>query len=270
MAQQLVRQQQLFHVPAESVENRWINAARQGDLATLRELLPKMKNIDENVHTISALAAAAQGNHFECVEFLIDNGAAVDRRTQQGRSPLLYAAESGHFELMNYLVERGATHFTYTDQQQESYFVSYVIRQSITRRDVSRAIKNDALTALVLEYLSLGGLKVRPIERLSAHVLPNTHRKRPMRMPKPAPVVAPTPAAAPAHADAAVAASPVLDTAAAAAAASPAEVEASPEAAVDGADDEPRPPSPTPQEQGDAEEQGLRQQELEEAVAAGK
>jgi ankyrin repeat protein len=120
---------------------------------------------------------AAQDNHMECVEFLIDSGAAVDRRTTQGWTPLLYAAESGHFELMTYLINRGATHFTYTDQQCEFYFVSYVIRQSITRRDVSRALLNDTFTALALEYLSLGGLKMRPVERLSAHVLPNTRKK---------------------------------------------------------------------------------------------
>lgn len=269
LAQQNLRQQQPS-APEESVESQWISAARTGDLATLKRLRPQMRSVDEPINNVTALAVAAQGNHASCVEFLIDNGAAVDRRTPQGRSPLLYAAESGHFELMTYLINRGATHFTYTDQQCESYFVSYVIRQSITRRDVSRALQDNTVTAMVLEYLSLGGLKVRPIERLSAHVLPNT-RKKPAPRPKPAAAAAVNAGGnanvAAGAGGAGAAASPAGEGAGdgAAAGAGP-EVEGEGDDGRDGADS--RSASPELHEEGDEADAAQRQKDLDEAIAA--
>ena len=101
------------------------------------------------------------------MKWLIEHGAKVDIRSHGNRTALLYAAESGHFDCMNLLIRNGATHFTYTDQQVESHFVSYTIRQSITRRELSYVIPSEEAAGLVLDYLGLGGQRVKLIDRLA-------------------------------------------------------------------------------------------------------
>uniref|UniRef100_A0A0A9WFM4 Alpha-latrotoxin-Lh1a n=1 Tax=Lygus hesperus TaxID=30085 RepID=A0A0A9WFM4_LYGHE len=119
---------------------------------------------------MTPLCVATQANNIHCVEYLLDKGADVDKRSSHGRSPLLFAAESGHLSLMSYLINRGATNFTYNDQQLESNFISYHIRQGITRRDIYSVLKDDTLAGIVLDYLGLSGHRVRPIERLTSHI----------------------------------------------------------------------------------------------------
>eukprot|EP00461_Guttulinopsis_vulgaris_P003069 UN03070 len=119
------------------------------------------------VNPPTALCAAAQGGHIDIMAFLLDNNASVDCRPPHNRTALLFASESGHFNAMNYLISRGATYFTYSDQQIESYYMSYTIRQSITRRELSYALPGDLLPGIVLDYLGLGGHRTRPIERLA-------------------------------------------------------------------------------------------------------
>ena len=104
----------------------------------------------------AALAAAAQANQYGVVEFLIESKADVNFRTGQQRLPILYAAESGHFQVMNLLIQNGATAFSSFDQQLESYFVSYLIRQGITKRELSAVIPNETAVYTILDYVGLG------------------------------------------------------------------------------------------------------------------
>jgi hypothetical protein len=62
----------------------------------------------------------------------------------------------------------GATNFTYQDQQLESVFVSFMIRQGITRREVSTHLPVD-LANNVLAYLGMSRYRHRSIERLMPH-----------------------------------------------------------------------------------------------------
>lgn len=163
---------------------QFVRAARQGDLETIQSLMNCVQHIDSpaNVRQASqdqqqttltvrqaptALCAAAQGDHLDIIAYLLDHGASVDSRPPHNRTALLFASESGHFNSMNYLISRGATYFTYSDQQIESYYMSYTIRQSITRRELSHILPGDLLPGIVLDYLGLGGHRTRPIERLA-------------------------------------------------------------------------------------------------------
>jgi hypothetical protein len=186
----------LFPTPQvlqDSLVFTFVKAARAGNLAEMQQLMPQIAdhpkcsldsyplipaqpNNQENMVSISpppqrftptALCAAAQGDHVDVLAFLLDNNATVDLRPPHNRTALLFACESGHFNSMNFLISRGATYFTYSDQQIESYFMSYTIRQSITRRELSYVLPGDLLPGIVLDYLGLGGARTRPIERLA-------------------------------------------------------------------------------------------------------
>eukprot|EP00461_Guttulinopsis_vulgaris_P001313 UN01313 len=141
--------------------------------------------------TPTALCAAAQGGHLDIMAYLLDNKATVDCRPPHNRTALLFASESGGFNAMNFLIGRGATYFTYSDQQIESYYMSYTIRQSITRRELSYVLPGDLLPGIILDYLGLGGHRTRNIERLAPV---NLHNKNAFgSRPIPDEVVTPVP-----------------------------------------------------------------------------
>lgn len=165
--------------PKLTPDDKFVEACRLGDMALMESLLPNISSIDcssrvpdpdnpaEPMYRPTALCIAAQANQLEVVAWLLKKGAKVDVRSYGNRTALLYAAESGNFDCMNLLIRNGATHFTYTDQQVESHFISYTIRQSITRRELSYVIPSEEVAGCVLDYLGLGGQRVRLIERLS-------------------------------------------------------------------------------------------------------
>lgn len=164
----------------------FVMAAKLNQLDDMKEIFALGVDIDaHNQAGMTALCAAAQWNNINCVEYLLDNGASIDLRSSSARSPLLYAAESGNLHLMSYLINRGSTNFTYNDQQLESYFISYTIRQAITRRDVSHVIQDDRITDLVLDFLGLSASRNRPLDRMTAAVdtmyvnkyIPNPYRR---------------------------------------------------------------------------------------------
>lgn len=194
-----------------SKQFQFIREARHGNAARVLELLPSIPHIDtacialpegmpppphgsaavNTKQSPNALCAAAQGDHIEVLTLLLNNNASVDSRPSQNRTALLFASESGHFNSMNYLISRGATYFTYSDQQIESYFISYTIRQSITRRELSYVLPGDLLPGIVLDYLGLGGHRTRPIERLAPV---NLHNKNSFgAKPIPEHIIAPIP-----------------------------------------------------------------------------
>jgi ankyrin repeat protein len=86
------------------------DAALQGDLAKVRELLAKdpvlvnAKGHNEK----TPLHWAAQGGHLELAHYLISRGATVDALNIQKETPLVYAAEGGHLKLAELLIARGA------------------------------------------------------------------------------------------------------------------------------------------------------------------
>lgn len=160
------------NIEPKTLEDELTEACKQNRLNLVKEYIEdKGVSVDcISSSGMTPLCAATQANNINCVEYLLDKGADVDKRSSHGRSPLLFAAESGHLSLMSYLINRGATNFTYNDQQLESNFISYHIRQGITRRDIYSVLKDDTLAGIVLDYLGLSGHRVRPIERLTSHI----------------------------------------------------------------------------------------------------
>ena len=46
--------------------------------------------------------------HAEIINMVLQNGAAVDARTNDSQTPLLFASHGGHAEIINLLLENGA------------------------------------------------------------------------------------------------------------------------------------------------------------------
>jgi ankyrin repeat protein len=83
-----------------------VDAAMDGDLARVRELLALGTNPDRAVAQASAIAYAARRGHAQVVTLLLESGADIEGGN--GLSPLACAAFKGQDEMVRLLVERGA------------------------------------------------------------------------------------------------------------------------------------------------------------------
>lgn len=86
------------------------DAAQQGDLAKIKELLEKNPDLLEarSESEKTPLHYAAQGGHKEIVELLLAKGADVNAKNSAMETPLHYAAALGHKEVVDLLHAKGA------------------------------------------------------------------------------------------------------------------------------------------------------------------
>lgn len=86
-----------------------ITAAREGQLAVIKDLMNKGQEVDcELKYGSSALMIAASRGHDDIVRLIASAGGKVNRRNKFGISPLSEAAERGHHKVLRTLVEFGA------------------------------------------------------------------------------------------------------------------------------------------------------------------
>ena len=86
------------------------DSAMNGDLGTAKLLLQAGLNADSDVdaYGYTALMFAAMNGYPELVGLLLDHGADVNRRSEDGRTALMVAAWNGHDYIVRYLISRGA------------------------------------------------------------------------------------------------------------------------------------------------------------------
>lgn len=90
-------------------ESNLVNAALQGDLATIRRLLDR--GVDVNAKSSigsTALMLAAGLGHREAVEEFLAHGADVTARNEAGQSAVTLATSNGYLEVAQLLREAGA------------------------------------------------------------------------------------------------------------------------------------------------------------------
>ena len=94
----------------EQSVKKFIRAAQSGDLDSLKDLFDtEIDNVNVgNVHGESALHFACAFGHEACVEWLLDNGAVVDRKSAGGATPLHMAATQGHLKVLKQLAAANA------------------------------------------------------------------------------------------------------------------------------------------------------------------
>lgn len=85
-------------------------AAESGDLSRLRMLiLEREVHIDaEDKHSMTLLQIASRHGRLPIVEFLIENGAAVNKTELDDRTALHFAVIRGHLTIVRFLLENGA------------------------------------------------------------------------------------------------------------------------------------------------------------------
>ena len=86
-----------------------INAAKDGDLEAVRDLLHRGAEVDaQSEKGKTALHYAAANGHVEVVKVLITSGAKVDSRDRDWHTPLMFAAIYGCNHTVQALLTSGA------------------------------------------------------------------------------------------------------------------------------------------------------------------
>ena len=86
------------------------DAAKSGDLERVTVLVEQ--GIDKNrvggPFIETALCVAAKNNHFAVVQYLVEQGADVDKVDRNDNTPLILSSAYGHLDVVRYLLEQGA------------------------------------------------------------------------------------------------------------------------------------------------------------------
>lgn len=94
---------------SNSLNDRLIAAADKGDAATVRQLLDNGANIDaKNDDGETALIGAAYGGETEAVVLLLAKGANIEVRNNDGKTALKMAELAGRDEVVQLLKTKGA------------------------------------------------------------------------------------------------------------------------------------------------------------------
>merc|ERR1712196_109421 len=85
-------------------------AAKRGIISAIKDLLDKKADIecDTRLDGYSPLGHAVNASQRATVNFLLENGASVNREMANGMTPLVVAAETGDQELIDFLVKKHA------------------------------------------------------------------------------------------------------------------------------------------------------------------
>ena len=99
----LTRMQQ-YHL-----NGKLIDAAKNGDIKNVRELIENGADVGaKNNDGEKALHWAAWNGHVDVAKVLIEKGANVDAKDNVGWTALHYAAQEGHVDVAKVLIEKGA------------------------------------------------------------------------------------------------------------------------------------------------------------------
>jgi len=94
---------------AAGADTRLIDAARRGDLQTVRTLVKQRAVVPgTEADGTTALHWAARGSHLDIARELVKAGAPVNASTRYGVTPLALAAETGSVPMVDLLVGAGA------------------------------------------------------------------------------------------------------------------------------------------------------------------
>lgn len=97
----------------EKLGNIFVEAAQEGDLDLLQELLENHKvSVDVMDHKstpgFTALHVACREGHLKVVEWLLERGADIEKPDEKGRTALYHTVKKGEAEVLRFLIRKGA------------------------------------------------------------------------------------------------------------------------------------------------------------------
>jgi ankyrin repeat protein len=93
----------------KGLNRQLINAVKEGNLKKVIDLLENGADVNaKNNDGYTALMTASREGHKEIVELLIKNGADVNVKNNDGGTALMYASSKGHKEIVELLIKNGA------------------------------------------------------------------------------------------------------------------------------------------------------------------
>jgi hypothetical protein len=97
------------NIAAAGLHDVLIKAAEQGDISAVKSVIDGGADVNAKMNDgMTSLMYASLGGHLEIVRTLIARGADVNARTNDGVSSLMYASLGGHLEIVRTLISRGA------------------------------------------------------------------------------------------------------------------------------------------------------------------
>lgn len=106
---QQVTSQKVSDVRTKAIDRAFVEAAEDGELKEMEELLNFGANINAAVSGDgTALIVAAKEGNKSLVEFLLARGADVNQSSPGDGNPLIMAAREGHVEIVRLLLDRNA------------------------------------------------------------------------------------------------------------------------------------------------------------------
>jgi cytochrome c len=123
------------------------DAAKEGDLARIEQLLAQGADINERAGPATSLHIAIQQGHAKAAELLITRGADVNATSTWG-TPVYLAASAGLTDIVRLLLERGADANVGRQAQTPLHVTARVGRTEIVRLLLDHGADTDALTEL--------------------------------------------------------------------------------------------------------------------------
>ena len=101
------------HTRRQKSSRLLLKAIDKNDTSLVNKILPKVKNLDENVYTgpgpsKTLLCRACEIGNARMVKILLLNGADVNKVSESRETPLKIAVKLNHIQISAFLIERGA------------------------------------------------------------------------------------------------------------------------------------------------------------------
>eukprot|EP00472_Partenskyella_glossopodia_P008673 CAMPEP_0197518852 /NCGR_PEP_ID=MMETSP1318-20131121/4094_1 /TAXON_ID=552666 /ORGANISM="Partenskyella glossopodia, Strain RCC365" /LENGTH=309 /DNA_ID=CAMNT_0043069501 /DNA_START=137 /DNA_END=1063 /DNA_ORIENTATION=- len=93
----------------QTPSDEFVSAALAGDMNQLRQLRSRVDlDCTNSKYGWTAVMAAAGNGHIECLGYLVECKASLDKRDRNGWTAVMLAARSGMLDIVYYLVVKGA------------------------------------------------------------------------------------------------------------------------------------------------------------------
>lgn len=146
--------------------NKYVMAARNGNIATVRRLLEQGVNVNARSDHKTALSLAALGGHHNIVKLLINKGANIHTKDERNMTPLTWASVRGNMNTIRHLLNAGAN-INAKSQGGHTALVYSIIqgRPHVTRLLLERGanIPTNLNTLVQKSYMSPNALKVKQL-----------------------------------------------------------------------------------------------------------